>query len=1554
VSDWIGSDSKENLDIAIIGMACRFPGAENIDEFWRNLCEAKETIEHFTDQELESFGVDRGALDNPDFVKAGSILRGIDLFDAAFFGYSPNEASVLDPQHRIFLECAWHALENAGYEPERQNSLIGVYAGMSLSTYLLYNLLANPRLASPEDSFQIMIGNDKDFLSSRVSYELNLRGPSLDVQTGCSTSLVAVHLACQGLLTFQCDMALAGGISIQVPQRTGYYYQPGGISSPDGHCRAFDAKAEGTIFGSGVGIVALKRLTDALADRDNVLAVIKGSAINNDGSSKIGYTAPGVDGQTRVISMAQSVANVDAESITYIETHGTATALGDPVEVTALTNAFRASTDKKRFCAIGSVKTNIGHLDAAAGVASLIKTVLALKHKKVPPSLHFREANPKIDFENSPFYVNTELREWEVRGHPRRAGVSAFGIGGTNAHLILEEGPEYKEAGAEGDGWEAVLISARTEGGLEQASGNLAGYLREHPETGLGDLAYTLQVGRKAFSHRRVIVSRGVEEAVRLLEGQRPDQVQTYYQEGEHRPVVFMFPGGGAQYVGMGRGLYERGGEYREAVEEGCEMLKEEIGYDLREVMYAEKEEERARKEMVRPSVGLPALFVTEYAMARQWMKWGIRPEGMIGHSMGEYVAATIGGVFSLVDALRLVVKRGELFEELESGGMVSVGKSEEEMKDWLGERLSIAAINGPRQVVVAGRLEDVEELEREMEERGEDYRRIHIEVAAHSWMVEPILGRFEEYVGGLERKDPKIRMISNVSGKWLTEEEAKEAGYWRRHLREGVRFWAGLEEIRKEVGGVLLEVGPGQNLSRLARMSGGRGEVIVSSMRHVQEGEEEDEPVMMRAAGKLWGVGVGIEWEKVHEGEGRRRIEAPGYPFERKRYWIERASGAGAGIGAGIGVREGKRKDIGEWFYVPVWKQRVRREVRGAEVGVDVGGEERGGREEVIWVVMEDEKGIGAEVVRKLRAKGERVVRVKWGEESKEKREDEWEIDGGKREGYEEIMKKVEESGRAKARLVHMWSMRGRYEGKEGSWERFEEEQERGCYSLLRLGQALIKRGGEEEVEITVVMEGVWGVESGDRGRPEKATVVGGCKVIGQEGEGIRCRVIDIGEEEEGGKRGEEQVERLVKELEWEAEEEAVALRGSKRWVLEYEQERVEGGGELREGGVYVITGGYGGIGLLLGDYITRGVKGKLVLVGRRELGEMGEQGEEKRKKIEEMKGGGGEVMELKGDVTSEEDMTKVVELTCDRWGRIDGWIHAAGIAGEKAIKLIHETDEKDCEEHFFAKVRGACVLGEVLGDTDIDFCLLMSSNAAILGGLGSFSYSSANCFLDAFATNHSGHPVTSWISANWDGWLLEDDRRLSSSYQTSLDQFAMIPEESTEAFRRVIASGISGQVVVSTGNLAARLDMWVRSGGPKQREASNDNGAAVSPRPPLGSAYVPPSNETEQVVAKTWEDLLGIDRLGVHDNFFELGGNSLIGLKVISRLRKELNADIPMVALFEGPTVKLLSKIISSNGLQTAGYEANRSRGERRREKRLQKQKHSRQSQSSDVCVH
>ena len=674
-------------------MSGRFPGAQTVDEFWDNLCNGVESISFLQAENSTVSGPGFGS--SPAQFRPKGRLEGADTFDAAFFAFSPREAEVTDPQHRIFLECAWAALEDAGYDPQKYSGSIGVFAGSSPGWYG-HKLYSNPALRDRLGEAQLMIGNEDHFLATRVSYKLNLRGPSIVIQTACSTSLVTIHFACQSLLNGECDMALAGGVALPPTERDGRSPDDGGIISPDGHCRAFDAAAQGTVPGEGVGIVVLKRMAEAIRDGDFIYAIIKGSAVNNDGSLKACFTAPSVDGQASAIAEAIAISKVAPETITYIEAHGTATPLGDPIEIAALIEAFRGNPDKRGFCGLGSVKTNIGHLDAAAGVAGLIKTALALKNRLLPPSLHFEKPNPEIDFANSPFYVNRKLSEWKQASTPRRAGINSFGFGGTNAHVVLEEAPE-RETLVEISPWTLWTISARTNSALETSTDNLARHLHRHSEVNLPDAAYTLQVGRRSFPYRRVLVSQTREALISALETRSPQQVFTALSEPGHHPVRFLFPGQGAQYVGMGRELYEQEPVFRTQVDNCSELLLPLLGLDLRQLLYSDGLAFAGGEQQLNETwITQPALFVIEYALARLWMEWGVQPSAMIGHSIGEYVAACLAGVFSLEDGLDLVVSRGRLMRHLLPGAMLAVPLGETELQPWLGCQLSLAASNGP------------------------------------------------------------------------------------------------------------------------------------------------------------------------------------------------------------------------------------------------------------------------------------------------------------------------------------------------------------------------------------------------------------------------------------------------------------------------------------------------------------------------------------------------------------------------------------------------------------------------------------------------------------------------------------------------------------------------------------------------------------------------------------------------------------------------------------------------------------------------------------------
>ena len=886
---------SENYDarsgIAIIGMAGRFPGAKNIDEFWRNLQAGAESISFFTPEELEFSRLESPSLSSaPQYVSARGIIDGADNFDAAFFGINPREAELMDPQQRVFLETAWKALEHAGYDPQLYKGLIGVFAGMTNNTYFPAVISDGTNTPAGAAALQTMMGNEKDYLATRVSYELDLRGPSLNIQTACSTSLVAVCQAYQSLLTFQCDMALAGGVSVTCPQKRGYLHYEGAIVSPDGHCRAFDASAQGTVFSNGVGIVVLKRLADALADGDEIYAVIKGAAVNNDGANRVSFAAPNVNGQAEVVAMAHALAGFDPDTITYVEAHGTGTPLGDPIEIAGLTQAFRLGSKKTGFCAIGSVKTNIGHLDVAAGVAGLIKTALSIKHKQLVPSLHFNHPNPKLDLPGSPFYVNTTLRDWPPELGHRRAGVSSFGSGGTNAHVVLEEAPELEPL-ATNRMEQLLVLSAKTPDALDEATENLALHLQEHPGLNWPDAAYTLQTGRRSFEHRRMVVCRDGADAVRALRAREPKRVLTKRVAPAEAALAFMFPGQGVQCVNMGKGLYNEQSFFHHQISECAEVLLPALGLDFRALLYPDSAtREFAEQQINRTLITQPLLFALEYSLARLWSQWGVEPRFMIGHSLGEYVAACLAGVLSRNDALLLLAERARLMQSLPPGAMLAVRLPVAELESRLGKDLSIAAINTPSSTVVSGGIEPIEALEDELGTAKVSCRRLAASHAFHSQMLDPILDAFADLVRRIGLKPPQIPWLSSVTGDWITAAQATDPSYWVRQLRQPVRFADGVQLLLQESNLILLEVGPGEALSTFARQHPQRkAEQEILSSLGTDHDAGRDRNHMMHSLGRLWLSGMSVDWAGVHDYLPRRRIALPTYPFERRRFWVSR-----------------------------------------------------------------------------------------------------------------------------------------------------------------------------------------------------------------------------------------------------------------------------------------------------------------------------------------------------------------------------------------------------------------------------------------------------------------------------------------------------------------------------------------------------------------------------------------------------------------------------------------------------------------------------------------
>jgi acyl transferase domain-containing protein len=1510
--------------IAIIGMAGRFPGAADVDEFWRNLVAGTESISIFNDEELAASGFDVAALRNdPHFVPARGIVDGADQFDARFFGMTAKEAEVTDPQQRLFLETCWHALENAGYDSKRCEGLIGVYAGVGMNTYKHRHVHSRADVVDLVGEDLITLGNEKDYLATRMAYKLDLHGPALNVNTACSTALVAVGQACQALHHFQCDVALAGGISITFPQKRGALHQEGGFASSDGHTRAFDAAARGTVFSDGLGVVVLKRMTEAIEDGDQVFAVIKGVGINNDGSSKVSFTAPSVDGQTEAIALAQGDAGFDPDTISYVECHGTATPLGDPIEIAALTQAFRMRTARKGFCAIGSVKTNIGHLGTAAGIAGLIKTTLALKNKVLPPSLHYTAPNPKIDFANSPFYVNARLTDWKAGPTPRRAGVSSFGFGGTNIHLVLEEAPVVKPSSPSRD-WQLLVLSGKTDAALDATTANLDEHLKAHPELNFADTAFTLQVGRRAFDHRRILVSRDAITAAEALEKGDPKHLFSYERDAnaDVPSVVFMFPGQGAQYVTMGADLYRTEPVFKEEIDRCAEILAPCLaGLDLREILYPSADKiKEAEALLIQTRITQPALFAIEYALAKLWMSWGIKPAALTGHSLGEYVAACLAGVFSLEDALSLVTERGRLIQSMPHGSMLAVAMAEQELKKILPPTLAIAGVNGPVQCVVSGPAENIDGFQATLTAAGKSGRPLHTSHAFHSAMLDPVVQPFAESVKRVKRGEPTIPFISNLSGTWITAEEARDPQYWARHLRQGVRFADGIKELLKNKSAVFLEVGPGTTLGSLTKFQAVKADnrAILSSLRHARE-PQPDLASMLTALGHLWMRGVPVDWTAFYRSENRHRVTLPGYPFERQRYWIEHRAPTEPVSRASVTAR--KNPDVADWFYVPSWK-------RSAPLSTAVAADKPQN-----WLIFLDEGGLGAALAEKLALAAHRVTTVRAGDNFTPT-SDGFVLDPSSAEDYGRLLDELLRAETPPQRIAHFWGVTTDDPEPRSESAAFARERRLGFDSLLFLAQAIHKRGLNGVIPVNLVANHTLEVADGEPLAPGKAMVQAFAKVLSQEQPNLACRSIDVIPAAAGSDVRQRLVTQLAVELLFAPSDSVVAYRGDHRWIQTFENVRLAPADaaktRLRQRGVYLITGGLGKIGLKLAGFLAQNYRARLILADRTGLPPREEWGAwladhpaedttiARIKKVRALEEAGAEVIVLGVDVADKEQLRAGLDVARQKFGDISGVIHGAGVAGPKAISFVPDITPVNCEMHFQAKVHGLLALDEILRGTELDFFLLTSSIATVLGALGAGTYAASNRFMDAFALGRRQLGETCWISVDWDRWQEESPGEFTSGW-VAATEFVLTPAEGAEAFSRILVQKNLGHVIVSTADLNARLEPWTTSqispkaavpGSPNPAEASSLPASASVTSLIAASSPAPALNDIEKTLAGIWSDLLGVTHVNATDNFFDLGGDSLLLMRVQMKVRELFNVDLAAAELFQYPTVSGLAQ--------------------------------------------
>lgn len=1325
----------DGFDIAVIGMAGRFPGSPDVETFWRNLASGKEAISFFTSEEASQSKQHDAAGNGERVVNAAGVIEGVDLFDAEFFGYSPREAELMDPQQRLFLEYAWIALERAGYDPLGSGA-IGVFAGASLEGYLL-QLLSHHSSAADVDDFELMLQNNRDFLTTRVSYKLNLKGPSINIQTACSTSLVAVHCACTSLLNYHCDMALAGGVSVRVPRQSGYVFREGMIFSPDGHCRAFDASAQGTVPGEGLGIVVLKRLDDALADRDHIHAVIKGGAVNNDGFQKVGFTAPSEEGQMEAIVTAQALAGFEPDGITFIETHGTGTRVGDPIEIAALRQAFASRSQQKQFCAIGALKTNIGHLDAAAGVAGLIKTIHCLEHRMIPPTLHYKTANPQIELEQTPFYVNTELRPWESLGQPRRAGVSSFGFGGTNAHLVLEEAAQRDRGICEDEAWHVLPLSTRTASRLNVAVDRLVHHLEQNQDIRLGDVAFTLQTGRHPFEHRVAVVCNNKIGAIRALRNES-DEARRFTGKLEMRDadLVFMFPGEGSEYSGMGRRLYETQPVFRQEFDCIAELLQLDREFDLMKFLYVDY----VGSAETGPRYLRLSIFAVSYALAKLWLSWGLEPASFIGHGIGEHVAACLRGTLSLSDALSMTAE------------------SENTPSD----------------------------------------------------------------------------------------------------------LFSSLDELRPHV---LLEVGPGETLAELARDAAFKvsRRVVISSLAGAQTGVSEDAAIASAIA-RLWTCGVRIDWKRYNVESDAQRVSLPTYPFDHKRYWVESYRKIQP---VSETVKSVAQNDLSNWFHFPSWN----RVDLHANVLSSNGTLRR-------YLIFCDDFGVAASLIEELRRYGKEVITVKHGSHFSAVDNSEYVIDTTKRSDYQELMRALQLVNKLPTDIIHCLSVDGELR-RADAFTLSSGVRQKGFDSLVQLSHAFAVLNGSLSVRLLVVSNGLFEVTGGEVIYPQKATIVGPCKVMPQEFAGLKCQCVDIGNPLDLGRQ-------LTREALNESSDSVIAYRQGHRWIQSLQTlplSEETNGMRLRENGVYLITGGLGGVGMLLGEYLARNFKARLVLVSRNGSPSV----DTEIRRLEQL---GAQVLVGQADVSDPDQLGAVLSAAREHFGKINGVIH---VAGALRSDLIVRQPPETADEVFKANVDGTMVLHRMFEAEELDFFLLWSSVAALIGGVGQATFAAASAALDAYAhSQRDGRRFT--CSINWPFSRIETD-------------------DAMKVMLRVLALDKAPQVCVSPLPLEELVHTLKDFGGNAELVGATMKEEISKPahgRPELTTPYAAPQDELEKAIAAIWSDALGVEDLGRDDDFFELGGDSLVLVKVISQIKRNWNIEFSAVSLFELPTIARVAEEI------------------------------------------
>jgi len=1466
--------NRESLkrDIAIVGISCKFPKSNDSKQFWENLIEANEMVQFYTDEEIEQLGIDKKVVNDENFVKRNSSIENSESFDYPFFGYTKDEANLMDPQIRILHEQVWLAIEDAGYNVFDYKDKVGMY----LTAEDNFNWIAHSLITENKniDPYFLSLISNKNFISSLISYKLNLRGPSMAVDTACSSSLVTTHLACRSLLLRECSMAVAGGVNLKTSSTPGYFYREGMINSKDGYCRPFDSESTGTVRAEGAGVVVLKRLEDAINDRDNIYAIIRASAVNNDGNMKVGYTAPSIKGQVECVTSAHKMAKTPYNSISYVECHGTGTKLGDPVEIDALNQAFNYDKDHK--CAVGSLKSNIGHLGNSAGIGGLIKTTLSLKNKAIPPLKYFNTPNPEINFKGGPFYVTTQKEKWQSADPslPLRAGVSSFGIGGTNAHMIVEEYQDETKSEPSRP-YKLLTYSAKNEKALSRYAAKIENSLRNE-KSELSDFAFTLNTGRSEFNYRNFEVGQDNEEiASKLAEKQNSSS-----NVNEKQQLIFMFPGQGSQYFKMGKSLYEHETDFRIVMDQGFQIL-----FDLTQQDYAEILGYKASdidSNLINETIYTqPLLFLVEYALASVLVKWGVKPENMIGHSLGEYVAACIAGVFSLEDALYLIVNRAQLMYSVEKGSMIAIDAPLENIQHLLNDTLSIAAINSKTTCVVSGKIEDIESFSEVLTANELSFSKLKTSHAFHSAMMDEMLDSYKQKISKVQLANPQLPFVSNLTGKQITDQEAVSPDYWVNHLRQTVNFSDGIELILKKGQGIFVEIGPGNTLLSLSKQNSNysKKNATIETLTRFND-ETNDNLKFANAVGNLWKNGVKINWTEYYAHEKRKRISVPSYSFDIYKLDFK--------VDPFTKIGNTKTVSFDDWFYVPNWKKSILKKEESAK------------QNENNFLFFSEETPLAEAVIDTLRKEGNKVIEIKKGASFTAASENEFLLNPVSEEDYKLLFKKLEDRKVSVNQIVFNWN--------------FDEETQENLLSVFSIINNLCKKVidylPETNKKITVLNTLNHQIIGDEKINTAMTASIKQLQVFAQENANVFFISIDANQDNHEPQF----VSKIINELMYNYSDQTIGYRGLNRWQEFYENITYQPETKsLANGKTYIITGGLGQIGKTLTTYLCDTYNATIILIGRKNIPAENiwdniKSNPNSDKKVLELID---EIIDLrnetrqihyyKTDVSNHSQFTQIIDKIESVHGKISGIFHTAGNVDPSTFKPVEKLNDEIVLSQFAPKVQGVINIENVFKNRNPDFIWITSSLASILGGLTYGAYAAANAFIDSYVKNKALE-FKNWYCVNLDGI---GENRITHQNLIQIVEKTL----RTESYPQVIVS------------LKDPNFLEINIENTDTVESPEDD--LLLERNETGVEYVAPSNDVEMQLCGLFQSFLGYKEIGVLDNFFDLGADSLKAMTLMKRMNKLFGVELNILDIFTNPTVQKLAEKIQLDIMMTSMQE-------------------------------